>query len=74
MSSLPDGAAVFRDLPVGATFDFVDDERHHLNSFYSRVIKTGKRSYEPLDNAGVDRMYLQVGSINVVVYHVEPPR
>lgn len=57
----------FRDLRVGDTFDFINDENRILNSFYERVRKTSARKYETLDGTTSYR----VGSVYAVVYHVE---
>jgi hypothetical protein len=54
----------FRDVPVGATFDWINEERPSYNSFYDRCTKTGPRTY----SAGPIKY--QVGSINTRVFHV----
>jgi hypothetical protein len=54
----------FRDLQVGAWFDFISPNRSH-NSFFKRVEKTGPRTYR--DEEGTK---YRVGSISVQVYHV----
>lgn len=67
----------FRDLPIGASFDFVDDSRPGYNSFFNRVVKITSRryvdaaKYSPRGTAWRD-MYV-VGSINARVFHVELP-
>lgn len=64
----------FRDLPVGATFDFVDDICPEHNSFYSRCRKESARGYSweysPEVGAAPKRLSTNVGTINVEVFHV----
>lgn len=58
----------FRDLKVGDTFDFIDDDHPELNSFFARVVKTRIRWYEVVDQP---TLRYSVGSIDVEVFHVE---
>jgi len=70
----------FRDLLPGQTFDFVDDARPGLNSYFERCMKTGQRTYvrvsEQDDNVTVwtdatgEAPVMRVGTISVDVYHV----
>jgi hypothetical protein len=61
----------FKDLPRGATFDFVDDARPSMNSFYHRCRKIGGRRYEWTHPLTKRRLVSSVGSLYVVVYHVD---
>jgi hypothetical protein len=58
----------FRDLLIGDTFDFLNDEKPMFNSFYERCEKISARKYKGLDN----RIEYRVGSINASVHHVQP--
>lgn len=58
----------FRDLAIGQTFDFINDNNRMWNSFYRRCIKTSTRKYQTIDGEPV--MQLRVGSVNAKVYHV----
>jgi hypothetical protein len=60
---------LFRDLDVGATFDFIDDRRPHFNSFLHRCTKVSARKYKWLTVHGWYES--RVGTINVEVFHVE---
>jgi hypothetical protein len=61
----------FRDLPLGATFDFLNDSQPMFNSFYDRCQKTSARTYVSVElNPKYDGRY-QIGSINCQVYHVK---
>jgi hypothetical protein len=56
----------FRELEIGNTFDWLNDEKPMLNSFYLRCVKTSARGYA--DSKGTSH---KVGSINAEVFHVE---
>ena len=60
----------FRELAIGQEFDFVNDTPGAHNSFFQRCQKISARKYAygPFRNHEC-----QVGSINVEVFHVEPP-
>lgn len=55
----------FKDLPIGAEFDFIDRERIHLVSFWKRCRKVSARCYRD-----TQRVRYQVGSINVEVFNI----
>lgn len=57
----------FRELPFGATFDFVSG-RVGVDSFFKRCTKTDSRKY--VDEDGREH---KIGSINACVFHVEMP-
>ncbi len=58
----------FKDLAIGQRFDFVDDSKPlTYASFRDRCAKISARKYCSLDRAMPD---MQVGSVNVTVYHV----
>jgi len=57
----------FKELSVGDTFDFVDDENLTINSYFYRCRKTGTRTYEALDGDGPHT----IGTVNCKVFHVE---
>jgi len=60
----------FKDLAVGQRFDFINDGAKGyftFNSFRDRCAKISARKYCSLDRAMPD---MQVGSVNVIVYHV----
>jgi len=57
----------FRELSVGDTFDFIEDETNpHINSFFYRCRKTGTRTYETLNGDPHT-----VETVNCKVFHVE---
>jgi hypothetical protein len=56
----------FRDLSVGDAFDWVNDDRPDLTSFYERCRKIGPRRYTTAQG-----FTYRVGSINAEVFHVE---
>lgn len=58
----------FRELPIGASFDWINDANPMFNSFYLRCVKTSERTY--VDETGLRH---RVGSIHANVYHVEMP-
>jgi hypothetical protein len=58
----------FQQLPIGASFDFINDEKPMFNSFYLRCTKVSARKYQ--DQTGVIH---RVGSIAASVYHVTTP-
>ena len=61
----------FRDLLIGDTFDFIDDNNRLMNSFYDRCVKTSSRTYKSIElNPHYDGKS-QVGSINAIVHHVK---
>lgn len=55
---------LFRDLAIGASFDFINDADPMLTSFYLRCHKISARKYR--DEHGQEH---QVGSVDCVVYH-----
>ena len=55
----------FRDLHIGDSFDFVNDDKPTWNSFFKRCWKNASRRY--VDSDGIQH---RVGSINADVYHV----
>ena len=55
----------FRDLSIGTTFDWIDDENPTWNSFATRCLKISARKYRA---AGVN---YTVGTVDAKVYHVE---
>jgi hypothetical protein len=57
--------ARFRDLPIGAEFDFIDPDDMSRNSFFKRVVKTSPRGY--VDAEGIK---YRVGTIDVKVHNV----
>ena len=61
----------FKSLPVGASFDFIDDANPSFNSFYSRCVKVSPRCYRASLNTFDAPVTLRVGSINAAVYHVD---
>jgi hypothetical protein len=63
-------ALKFRDLPIGATFDFVPpDHVPGSVSFFDRCQKTSARIYQSL-RLPKATPYL-IGTINVAVHHVD---
>ena len=58
---------MFKDLAVGQTFDFVNDEQPMMNSFYYRCIKTSARKYQTITEP---ILKCRVGSTSAHVYHV----
>lgn len=70
--------ARFRDLAIGQTFDFIDDSRPHLNSFFERCTKISARSYTwqgwDWENGGKRDYSTRVGTINAGVFHWGPSR
>lgn len=58
--------ARFKDLQVGQTFDFIDENNVAINSFYDRCVKTSTRRYRSLRTG---QNYV-VGTIYVTVYNV----
>jgi hypothetical protein len=58
----------FRELNVGDTFDFISPDRM-LNSYFRRCVKTGTRTYTPVEGEDAPAP-IRVGSINANVYHV----
>lgn len=57
----------FKSLPIGAKFDFVDEARPTLNSFYDRCVKRSARGYMSLRTG----LKANVGKVTVEVYHVD---
>lgn len=57
----------FKELKQGQEFDWIDDDNIGYNSFFKRCIKTAQRTYKDTDGNRYS-----VGSINAVVFHVEP--
>jgi hypothetical protein len=55
----------FRDLQIGQTFDWINDAKPFLNSFYHRCEKTSARGYKDSNE-----VYYTVGSGKAEVYHV----
>lgn len=58
----------FGQLPINATFDWVDPAPGAKNSFFLRCRKTGPRSYVAID---ISDAKFTVGSANARVFHVE---
>lgn len=56
----------FKDLPVGSSFDFIDDRAVGYNSFFLRCRKLSARKYQ--DSSGTVH---RVGSVQCNVFHVE---
>lgn len=56
----------FKDLPVGATFDFVDDSKPGYNSFFDRCKKVSARKYVS-ERTGTSFL---VQTIRAKVFHV----
>jgi hypothetical protein len=54
----------FRDLPIGATFDFNAPDR--VSTFSGRCVKISARRYTEFP---VSRFVYRVGTINVEVFH-----
>ena len=54
----------FRDLPIGATFDWIDDNAP-FTSFYDPCEKISTRRYRSLRTG----LVMAVGTINVIVHH-----
>lgn len=67
----------FKELSVGDTFDFVDDTNPANNSFFSRCIKSGSRSYRTIATPVVEGMArtshteYKINTIMCKVFHVE---
>jgi hypothetical protein len=59
--------ATFGDLSIGQEFDFVSGTSY--DSFYDRCVKTGARTYKPIEGK-LKGHSLKVGSIKAKVYHV----
>ena len=57
---------IFRDLPIGASFDWVGNTATAFASFFLRCTKTSKRTYR--DENGTHHT---VGTINARVFHVD---
>jgi hypothetical protein len=62
-----DEVVFFSSLNIGDTFDFVDPNRPHLNSFFKRCKKVSTRKYE--DESGTQHT---VGTVSCRVFHVKP--
>ena len=60
----------FRDLHVGDTFDWIDDNHRDRNSFYDRCVKTSARGYRTLDGGESATRNYTVGSVRANVFHV----
>lgn len=58
----------FRDLNIGQTFDWIDDDRRNEASFFMPCVKISARKYRTTDGEPV--MHYTVGSINAKVHHV----
>ncbi len=56
---------LFKELKIGETFDFINDEKPGYNTFFLSCRKTSNRNY--VDTSGCKHL---VGSINAIVYHV----
>lgn len=56
----------FRELPIGYSFDWIDDENPRFNSFYLRCVKVSARTY--IDEHGSRHA---VGSVKAQVFHVK---
>jgi hypothetical protein len=57
----------FKDLAVGDTFDFIDDNNRMHTSFYKRCVKVSDNKYRSLADVATYR----VGTIKCNVFHVE---
>lgn len=57
----------FKDLNVGDTFDWIDDNQPQFNSFYERCEKITYNTYRSL----ITGECMQVGTVNALIYHVE---
>lgn len=60
----------FRDMEVGAHFDWIDDSRPGQNSYFTRCIKTGERTYSELGETGPVGDPLKVSTDRAEVFHV----
>ena len=58
---------LFKDLAIGQSFDWVDDEMRMYNSFYDTCEKTSLQKYKSL-HTGLE---YRVGSINAKVFHTD---
>jgi hypothetical protein len=56
----------FRDLAIGDTFDFIDEQNPTHNSFFDTCVKTTARGYKSLST---DKQYV-IGRISAKVFHV----
>jgi len=54
----------FKQLSIGQSFDFINDEKPSYNSFFKKCIKISPRKYTDSDG-----MTHSVGSINANVFH-----
>lgn len=59
----------FKDLQIGQTFDWINDEKPGQNSFTRPCVKTSARKYRTI--AGGQIEHYTVGNINATVYHVD---
>ena len=57
----------FRELETGDTFDWVGPV-YRFNTYFVRCVKTGKRTYSPIEGEAYD---MRVGTTTAEVYHVE---
>ncbi len=57
----------FRQLPIGAEFDWIDESAPSRNSFFWRCRKVSARHYETISQNVVR---FAVGTINAKVFHV----
>ena len=60
----------FRELNVGDTFDFVNDDNRFYNSFYERCTKVSPRCYTWVSTLTGATLQSRVGTVNVHVFHV----
>jgi len=61
----------FKDLLIGDTFDFMDEENPTHNNFFARCEKISKRKYAWGRMEFGGRPESQVGNINVMCFHVK---
>ena len=63
----------FKDLNIGQTFDWIDDENPNHNSFFQRCRKVSASRYETTDGRLTD---CRVGTTSARVFHIqeETPR
>lgn len=57
----------FRNLSIGDTFDFINQDAVGQNSFFKRCRKIGPRRYESVDEG----FEYRIGSVACEVFHVE---
>jgi hypothetical protein len=63
----------FKDLTIGQTFDWIDDENPSRNHFFHRCRKISPTKYETVESVGAMGKLTdcRVGTTVARVYHVE---